>query len=134
MKSKVLSVVILLMFGLSVSAIAQKEETIKIKSVLACTTCENRIKNDLPYVAKGIKKVTADSKTNEIEVTYRADKTTPENIRKAIASLGYDADDVKADAKAFGKLGEHCKEAITVEKETGKKPTGCSPSCSGHHH
>lgn len=134
MKTRILSVVILLMFGCSLSAVAQKEATVKIKSVLACTTCENRIKTDLPYVAKGIKTVTADSKTNEIEVTYRTDKTTPEDIRKAIASLGYDADDVKADAKAFGKLGENCKKAITTEKETGKKPSGCSPSCSGHHH
>ncbi|MDR0364514.1 MAG: heavy-metal-associated domain-containing protein [Bacteroidales bacterium] len=136
MKSKILNVGLLIIFFVfSMNAMAQTkgEETIVIKSVLACQTCENRITSDLPYKVKGIKTVKADSHTNEITVTYRTDKTTPEDIRKGIASLGYDADDVQADAKAFSKLSEHCRTSISQEKETGKKPA-CSPGCSGHHH
>lgn len=136
MKIRILNAALaVLFFAFSMNATAQTkgEETLVVKSVLACSTCEKRIQDDLPYKVKGIKTVKASSETNEITVTYRADKTTPEAIRTGIASIGYDADDVKADEKAFSKLGEHCKKSITEEKKNGKK-SGCSPGCSGHHH
>jgi hypothetical protein len=42
-------------------------------------------------------------------VTYKKSKTSPEKIRKAISKVGYDADDVTADPKAYSKLDACCK-------------------------
>jgi copper chaperone CopZ len=137
MNTKVLKTGLVLLFTcLSFAVFAQKatEETITIKSVIACQTCVDRIQKDLPYLAKGIKTVKADAKTNEIVVTYKTDKTTPDAIRKAITTIGYDADNMKADEAAFKKLPEHCRQEITAEKEAATKPAGCphqKTGCSG---
>jgi copper chaperone CopZ len=102
------------------------EETITVKSVVACQTCVDIIQKDLPYRTKGIKSVEASVATNEIVVTYKTDKTTPNDIRTAITLIGYDADDMKADEAAFKKLPEHCRTAIAAKKESCKKPaSGC---------
>jgi copper chaperone CopZ len=141
MNTKVLKAgFIFLLTVISFTVFAQKsEETITIKSVIACQTCVDRIQKDLPYRAKGIKTVTASVATNEIVVTYRTDKTAPNDIRKAITAIGYDADDMKADEAAFKKLPEHCRQEITTKKEAAKKPAGCpnqKPACpkSCKHH
>jgi hypothetical protein len=42
-------------------------------------------------------------------VTYNKGKTSPEKIRKAISKVGYDADNVTADPKAYSKLDACCK-------------------------
>jgi mercuric ion binding protein len=42
-------------------------------------------------------------------VTYLWDRTTIENIKTAIANIGYDADDVTADEEAYKKLPTCCK-------------------------
>lgn len=46
-----------------------------------------------------------------MSVTYLADRTNIENIKTAIANVGYDADDVKADEDAYKKLPKTCKRA-----------------------
>ena len=142
MNTKVLKTgFIILLTAISFTVFAQKagEETITIKSVIACQSCVDRIQKDLPYLAKGIKTVKADVATNTIVVTYKTDKTTPNDIRKAITAIGYDADDMKADEAAFKKLPEHCRQEITAKKEAANKPgcpsqgkSGCSRSCGKH--
>jgi len=140
MNTKVLRTGLVLLFTcLSFAVFAQKaaEETITIKSVIACQSCVDRIQRELPYLAKGIKTVKASASTNEIVVTYKTDKTTPNDIRKAITTIGYDADDMKADEAAFKKLPEHCRQEITAKKETATKPAGCpsqgKPGCCKKH-
>ena len=92
-----------------------KTETIKIKtSSLICDMCKETIETALAY-EKGVKKFNVDVDEKTTTVTYRADKTTPEKIRKAISESGYDADDVKADPKAFNKLDECCKDESKCE-------------------
>ena len=144
MNTRVLKTALVLLFTWScfvVSAQKAGEETITVKSVIACQKCVDRIQKDLPHLAKGIKTVKADAKSNEIVVTYKADKTNPDAIRKAITAIGYDADDMKADEAAFKKLPEHCRQELTAKKEAAKKPagcpsqkkSGCSKSCTHKH-
>jgi len=97
----------------------------------------DRIEKDLPFRAKGIKDVKADVASNTIVVTYKTDKTTPNDIRKAINAIGYDADEMKADEAAFKKLPEHCRKEIAEKKASCSKPaTGCpkqgKPGCCKH--
>ena len=119
---------IFLITCISFAVFAQKsEESITIKSVIGGQDCVDIIQKDLPHRTKGIKSVKANATSNEIVVVYRADKTTPNDIRKAITAIGYDADDLKASEAAFKKLPEQCRKAIAAKKDTCKKPaSGCS--------
>jgi copper chaperone CopZ len=75
-----------------------------------CESCGGRIEKGLAF-EKGVKKVVIDEKEMTIAITYNPSKTNIENLKKAISKLGYDADDVKADPKAYAKLDECCKNA-----------------------
>ena len=85
-----------------------KTETMYVKTSATCDMCKSTIEK---YVAfeKGVKRVSVDVSTAITTIVYNPEKTSPEKIRKAISKSGYDADDVKADPKAFKKLDECCK-------------------------
>ena len=85
-----------------------KVETIKIKTSSQCDMCKERIEEALAF-EKGVKSSELDLETKIVTVTYKAGKTTPGKIRTAISKVGYDADDVSAEMKAYGKLPACCK-------------------------
>ena len=103
------------LIGICVSGFAQGDlETITIKTSIVCDHCMEC--DDCGYnidtsirKAKGIKKVVIDPEESAVMVTYRTDKTTPEEIRIALSKAGFDADDVKADPEAYAKLDGCCK-------------------------
>jgi len=61
---------------------------------------------------KGVKAVELDDKTKIVTITYKTAKTDPKKLREAISKLGYDADDVEADPKAYAKLPACCKKGV----------------------
>jgi copper chaperone CopZ len=91
------------------SAQAKKAvQTITIKTpTVQCESCKKRIEEYLKR-EDGIQKATVDYKNHVTKVTFVADRTNAENIKAAIASVGYDADDVKADEEAYKKLPKCC--------------------------
>lgn len=100
---------ILLIFNFTAIAGAKKEvKEISIKTSAVCGMCKDRLESNLIY-EKGVKSVKLDLKTKVLTLKYRADKTSPEEIRKAVSKLGYDADEVKADEKAYENLPACCK-------------------------
>jgi copper chaperone CopZ len=88
---------------------------IKIKTSAVCGMCKDKIEKELPF-EKGITEVTLDSETKICTVKYKADKTNPEKIRLAISKIGYDADEVLADAKAYEKLPACCKKEAGIHE------------------
>jgi copper chaperone CopZ len=80
--------------------------TIKVPTV-QCGECKDRIEK---YVSReeGVQKITVDYKKKIAKVTYLWDRTNVENIKAAIANVGYDADDVSADPEAYRKLPTCC--------------------------
>jgi hypothetical protein len=58
---------------------------------------------------KGVKKSELDVPSKVLTVWYRSDKTTEEAIRKAVSKIGYDADSIPADPKAYDNLNPCCK-------------------------
>jgi hypothetical protein len=50
-----------------------------------------------------------DDKAMTFTVYYNAKKTTLQTIKEGISKLGYDADEVKADPKAYENLDGCCK-------------------------
>jgi periplasmic mercuric ion binding protein len=86
-----------------------KTDSATIKTTIQCSSCEKRIMKNLPF-EKGVKDVKVDVDRQTVWVEYNAAKTDLKKIKEAIAKLGYDADDVKRDGKAYEKLPACCKE------------------------
>ncbi len=107
-----LSFLIFLYFGLAENVQAQevalKEKEINIQTSAVCGMCEERIETNMAY-EKGVKSVELNDETKIVTITYKSAKTNPKKLRKAISKLGYDADDVEADPKAYAKLPPCCK-------------------------
>ena len=80
-----------------------KPVTITIKSTIICDECTERVRNALVY-EKGIKKITTDLKTQEIYVKYNPKKIDEATIKKLIAAVGYNADDVKRNETVYEAL------------------------------
>ena len=70
--------------------------------------CKQRIEK---YMIRedGITKVNVDYKTKKTKVTYNAERTNVENIKTAIANVGYDADDITANEDSYKQLPNCCK-------------------------
>jgi periplasmic mercuric ion binding protein len=108
---KTINLLILGLFGLMLTASAQAKSTgkaeIKTPSV-QCEMCKSRIEKYLlrQYGVTGVK---VDVKKKVTGVTWLTDRTNIENIKAAIATAGYDADDVTAEETAYKKLPPCCK-------------------------
>lgn len=74
----------------------EKPQSCHIKSSRICGSCEYRLAKRIAY-EKGVKDVRINLKTKAIEVVYHPKKTTKEQLKKFIVSIGYDADELKAD-------------------------------------
>jgi cation transport ATPase len=107
---KFISILAILLVSITGMAQDKKKETkeITIKSSVVCDMCKERVEHDMAF-EKGVKEVSVDLETKEIAITYRTDKTDPDKLRKAVSKIGYDADDVEADPKAYEKLPACCK-------------------------
>lgn len=75
-----------------------------------CETCGQNFQSNI-YKIKGVKMYELDAENMTITVYYNTKKTDLQAIKTAISKLGYDADDVKADAVAYENLDNCCKKA-----------------------
>ena len=93
----------------------KKNVEIKIKTSAVCGMCKDRIEQGLAY-EKGVKDASLDIETKIATVKYNPNKTNPDDIRKAISKLGYDADTISADKTAYEKLPACCKKDAAKHK------------------
>lgn len=108
MKTYAILLGLLLVFGITNLNAQKTAEIIKINTSAQCEHCKEAIEKAMAY-EKGVISSELDLKTKILEVKYKSGKTNPDKIRKAISDIGYDADDVKADAKAYKNLDTCCK-------------------------
>jgi len=96
---KFLSIIIIAVFPAMLTAQSKQkpEETVKYVTSIDCENCVNKIMSNLPQ-EKGIKDVKCDLKTKEVTVTYNKEKNNPEQIKRSIEKLGYNAKEVKAES------------------------------------
>jgi periplasmic mercuric ion binding protein len=105
---------IFLFIFLFVSAITfadkPKTETVKIKTSAICEQCKENIEKKLAFT-KGVidASVDLDSENKITTVIFNPKKTNADKIRKAIADVGYDADNVLANPVGYEKLEACCK-------------------------
>ncbi len=80
-------------------------DTIHVHGI--CEMCKERIEN-AAYI-KGVKNAKWDAQTSSLEVFYRTDKTSKEEICKSIANAGHDNDLIKATDEQYAKVHACCK-------------------------
>lgn len=87
---------------------------VEIKTSAVCDMCKTTLEKGMAY-EKGVKKSELDVKTKMLTVWYRADKTSEEKLRKAVTQIGYDADSLAADERAYERLDPCCKKGYHEE-------------------
>ena len=130
---KLLTFLIVALMGLTVFAQKAETQTITIQTNGTCEHCKKVMMENVPQW-KGVEKCSYDLKTAKLTITYQPQKTSPETLRTAISQLGYDADNVKADAEARAKLPSCCTQANKGQGCGGHGSTGGGCGGCGHHH
>jgi len=70
--------------------------------------CKTKIDNFLVH-EYGVSSVKADFRRHTVTVAWYTDRTNIENIKTALANMGYDADDIKANPESYNKLPPQCR-------------------------
>ena len=78
--------------------------------------CKTRIDNFLVH-EYGVSSVKTDWRKHTVTVQWYTDRTNIENIKTALANMGYDADDVTAEPEAYKSLPVTCQHMV-AKKET----------------
>lgn len=130
---KLLTFLIVVLMGMTVFAQKAETQTITIQTNGTCEHCKKVMMENVPQW-KGVENCSYDLKTAKLTITYQPQKTSPETLRTAISQLGYDADNVKADAEARAKLPSCCTQANKGQGCGGHGSTGGGCGGCGHHH
>ncbi|MBL7745334.1 MAG: cation transporter [Chitinophagaceae bacterium] len=97
--------------GFTVVSFSQTKalQTARIKTPnVLCEECKKRLTTYLDRY-DGIQYLNINFRKGEIQVKYLTDRIDIEQIKTAIANMGYDADDVTANEEAYKKLPKSCK-------------------------
>ena len=107
---KYFTLTLLSVFSFALIAAAQNaSQKVVIKTpTVQCEMCKKKIESYLRR-EPGISAVNVDFKRKTTTVTFLTDRNNIEQIKTAIANLGYDAEDVSADEDAYKKLPKCCK-------------------------
>lgn len=101
-----LFILIVILLG-SIMSYAQVQ-IITIQTSAQCEMCKHSIEKKVRGI-KGVKSAALDIQTKSLKVKYDTKKVDEKRIKMAISQIGYDADEVKADEKAYAQLKECCK-------------------------
>lgn len=100
-KNKIMMLLVCSIFMLgaasSLSAQDKKKGKEKVKFLveqMSCKNCQAKIEKNIAF-EKGVTDLKCDLETQTVEVTYKADKTTPEAIAKGFEKIGYTVKVVK---------------------------------------
>ncbi|MFN3307362.1 MAG: heavy-metal-associated domain-containing protein [Candidatus Kapaibacteriota bacterium] len=103
-----LSSTFLLLLSYVLTSQNQNISKAEIKTSAVCEMCKERIEKGLKK-KEGIISLNLDVDTKILSLEYDSTKITLDEIRKSITKLGYDADDLKRDPKAYKKLPKCCR-------------------------
>lgn len=114
MKNSVL-IIFFSLFAITISAQeTKKNQKAIIKTNIVCDhckeceTCGGNFQTNMLKI-KGVTMYELDEKNMTITVFYNTQKTNLETIKGAISKMGYDADEIKADAAGLNQLDDCCK-------------------------
>lgn len=108
MKNTLMIIVLLFISNALMAQKKPKYETVSIQTSAECGQCKERLENSLNYT-KGVKYSELDLETMKLTVKFSPSVISKEAIKELISSLGYDADDIKANPEEQAKLPACCK-------------------------
>ncbi len=88
MKKILISSIASLLFCGALQAADMKELVVKTSPEMHCQRCENKIKSNIRFV-KGTKKINTDLKSQEVSISYDAEKSTVADFEAAFKKIGY---------------------------------------------
>src|SRR5690606_21041699 len=112
-KALTLSIALLFVSVFSFAQDGKKGQVVKIKTSAVCGMCKATLEKGLAY-EKGVDKATLDENTKILTVQYNGTKTSADKLKKAVNELGYDADDVPANPRAYNRLDDCCKKEAGI--------------------
>lgn len=81
-----------------------------------CEQCQNRIQK-AAFSVKGVKSANWNMETHQMVLTINEEKTSIVVVKKAIAKVGHDTDDLKATQEDYDNLHSCCKYDREVLRE-----------------
>ena len=108
MKTKVLSLSLVILFVGLISISAQTSKTEKFKVYGNCDMCKERIEKAATSVI-GVIKANWDDKTKLLALTFDPAKTSTQKVQVAIAKVGHDTDGEKATVNSYNSLPQCCR-------------------------
>ena len=118
---KKLTIMLVMLFG--ALAVQAQVKTVAIKTSAICEMCKATLEKDFTF-EKGVKSVNLDLETKVLNIAYLDSKTSPDVLRKRVTMVGYHADSLKRDPKAYEKLDECCKDGAHDNDPPKKKKDG----------
>lgn len=108
MKKVIFTLCVAVLMGSTALAQEKKTEKVEIHTSAICEMCKETIEYELTFT-KGIKFVELDVDSKIVTVEYNPKKVSIEDIRNGISGVGYNADSVKRDPKAYANLPFCCR-------------------------
>ncbi|MDB5253608.1 MAG: heavy metal transporter [Flaviaesturariibacter sp.] len=110
---------IALLIGATTGAFSQTKAVKTVKISLPTVQCEMSKTQIETYLKRydGIGAINVNWKKKEATVKYLTDRITEEEIKAAIANVGYDANEITAEPDAYKRLPACCRKPATVEKK-----------------
>lgn len=105
MRTKILSIIVLILMG--TMSLFSQSKTEKFKVYGNCSMCEKTIEKAAKAV-DGVISADWDKKTKVMVITFEKTKTSVKKVHIAIAKVGYDTELQKADDKVYKKLPTCC--------------------------
>jgi len=106
MKTKILGLITLIVLGTFTVFAGEKTEKFKVKG--NCGMCEKRIEKAANSV-EGVNSSDWDKTSKMITVVFNDAKTNTKKIEKAIANVGHDTPNFKAENEVYNNLPGCCK-------------------------
>jgi copper chaperone CopZ len=101
------TLIIFLLFFSELALSQKKFEEVIIQTSAQCGDCKERIESKLNYT-KGVIFAELELESKKVTVKYKTKFITLLEIKKAIASIGYSADEIKAKEEDVLKLPKCC--------------------------
>ena len=95
--------------------VAFAQTKVQIQTTAVCEMCKSLIEKNL-HTTNGIEKATLSLKTKKVLVEFNPSVISADSVRQVITRLGYNADEVSADPKAYQELHSCCKNPRTLRK------------------
>ncbi|NDE10293.1 MAG: copper chaperone [Chitinophagia bacterium] len=121
---KSIKLTFLALIGFVSISMAQQKTTQKVviqTPSVQCEMCKDRIEK---YMSRepGIVSVKVDYKKKTTTVSFLTDRNDIEQVKTAIANVGYDADDVTAEEGSYLKLPKCCKKPVEKSATPSQLP------------